>query len=276
MKRWSRLWTAIIGTVLLAATPALAQDETTEVAYGPIGFEVPEALGASVNVTSVPRTDLDPPFLVATIYGERAISSRIPRVGDGPTVVTAFRVADAEDVVDVSAQVDALRTILDERPELAPGTADDGLPFLPVTPGNQLLQSRPVYVDTPTVSGVAYLTAFEQAGEGGPLDRFPLTSTSVLATFQGLSADGTWYVSVVQELETSLFPAEPSGRDVRRAAQDWDAYLAESLTSIDAASPGDFVPSLDAFDALVGSLDLSTTSPVEPSPSSEARPAPGG
>lgn len=275
MKRWSRLWAAIVGTLLLAATPALAQDETTEVAYGPIGFEVPEALGASVNVTSVPRTDLDPPFLVATIYGERAISSRIPRVGDGQTVVTAFRVADAEDVADVSAQVDALRTILDERPDLA-AADDEGFPFLPITPGNQLLRSRPVYVDTPTVSGIAYLTAFEQAGEGGPLDRFPLTSTSVLATFQGLSADGTWYLSVVQELETALFPAEPSGRDVRRAAQDWDAYLADSVASIDAASPDDFVPSLDAFDQLVGSLSLSSSATVEPSPSSEARPAPGG
>lgn len=282
MTRWSSPLAALLGGLLLVATPVLAQDEMTDVAYGPLGFEVPAALGASVNFTSVPETVLDdtggypyPSRIMATVYGEREVATRAPRVGDGTTVVTAFRVAETDGMLAVAGQVEALQALLAERPDLA--TAEDSLPFLPVNPAFQLLRSRPVYVDTPSVSGVAYLTAFEQAGEGGPLDSFPLTSTSVLATFQGLSADGTWYVSVVQELDASILPAEPTGRDIRRAARDWDGYLADTAASLDAASPDDFVPSLDAFDALVSSLSLSAdAASAEPSPSSQERAAPGG
>jgi hypothetical protein len=88
-----------------------------------------------------------------------------------------------------------------------------------------------------------------------------------MATFQGLSSDGGWYVSVIQHLETSLFPEEPSLRDIRRAARQWDAYLAESVTALEAAASEDFTPSLETVEALVASLDIGATPSVVPSPS---------
>lgn len=283
MRMRSGLLVAIIGPLLLAATPVLAQDETTHVAYGPIGFDVPAALGVSVNLASVPETAPDdpavypyPPRLMATVYGEREVGKRAPQVGGGSTVITVFRVADAEGKPAVATQVAALQAILETRPDLAASTTNDPLPFLPVTVAYQQLRARPAYVDTPFVSGISYLTAFEQAGEGGPLDSFPLTSTSLLATFQGLSTDGEWYVSVVQDLETSLLPDEPSPRDIRSAGRDWDGYLADTVASIQAGSPSDFTPSLDAVDALVSSITIPGESAPEPSPSGDARPAPGG
>jgi hypothetical protein len=265
---------------MVVTAPVLAEEPSVHVSYSPIGFDLPAALGTSADLTSVPATSPDdvvpyPPRLVVTIYGERNDLGRVPRVGAGPSVLTAFRIADTVGLETVARHVDTLRAILADRPDLSAFTTDRSVafPFLPARATPQLIRARPTYVDTPTVSGIGYLTAFEQAGEGGPLDSFPFTSTSVIATFQGISSDGRWYVSFVQELETSLFPAQPTARDIRRAAAHWDAYLEESVARLEAAPPADFTPSLDAVDALVRSLAVEApSSGVSPSPAPSATP----
>jgi hypothetical protein len=253
---------AIAAALLLVAIPAGAQDEGTRVTFGDIGFTLPAELGASVNATVTTAGDpdaesFDPPMpagTVFTFYEARDAGSRPPRIGGSPGGIHVYRTADMAEYDAASSQLEALRTILEERPDLTELTE---LPYLPRVNAAQVLVARPVYVDTDTVSGISYLAGFAQ-------DLFPFTSDSLIALFQGISADGEWYVSAFQALDTSVLPEEVSQREIRQAVRRWDEYLAETIAAIDAAGPDAFTPDLTAFDSLAGSLTLGAVEPVEP------------
>lgn len=251
--------------LLLVGVPAAALEPATPVTFGDVSLALPASLGSSVDISVSPGEDPGadtfggprPPALVFTIHPDRAEGSRLPRVGAGDTIIRAYRIDDLLDYDAAMDQVDALQTILDDRPDLRTFATPSGgaLPALPTSDLSQMLRARPIYIDTPSVSGIRYLTAYEQAGEGGPVDRFPLTSDSLVATFQGISTDGQWYLSVTQALETPLFPATPSQRDINRVNRRWDSYLNDALFKIKSAARTDFAPSLDTVDQLFRSLE---------------------
>lgn len=253
--------------MLLVAVPAVALEESTPVSFGDISVSIPVSLGDSVDISVSPGEDPDgesfaapplPPATVFTIHPGRREGTRLPRIGTGETIIRAYRIADLEDYDTALDQVDALQAILDDRPDLRPFTVpgSDALPELPIGDLGQVLRVRPIYVTTPTVSGIRYVAAHEHPGDGGPIDRFPFSSDSFGVVFQGISNDGEWYISVTQDLETTLFPDEPTARDMQRANNRWTTYLNESIFKLKSASREDFSPSLTTVDQLLRSLDV--------------------
>jgi hypothetical protein len=80
---------------------------------------------------------------------------------------------------------------------------------------------------------------------------------SIFYTFQGISADGAYYVSIIVWLDSSMLPAEV-GADF-----DWDAfyaapapYFTDLIATLNAAAPDAFVPSLTTLDAMVQSVSF--------------------
>ena len=140
---------------------------------------------------------------------------------------------------------------------MASGTS---LPHLPLFGAGQAIRARAEYVDTPQLSGVAYVAAFRQ-------DVSPFEAGDFWYLFQGLSADGTWYVSVSWVVEASGFPKHLSAREANRQANRWVAYLRESLAALNGAGPEAFTPPLTSLDALVRSITFDATPTSEPSPS---------
>ena len=112
-------------------------------------------------------------------------SIEIPRPLDSPGVARFYRVADLGRYEWASAQLEALTSLLEARPDLAshmtPGAdgSIDPLPFIVDDSAAQALDARARYVDTPEVAGVAYLTAFRQ-------DVSPFTAGDFWYTFQGI------------------------------------------------------------------------------------------
>lgn len=92
----------------------------------------------------------------------------------------------------VRARLDQLRVLLRTRPALA---SVPELPYLPLANAAQVLHAAEAYLSFPGGSGLRSLTIFRQ-------DFSPFLRREVLYTFQGLSTDGRWYVSLT-------FPAEP-------------------------------------------------------------------
>jgi hypothetical protein len=150
----------------------------------------------------------------------------------------------------------ALQNLLAARPDLAQymvwqqNMNDVALPFLPIYPAAQVIRAQAQYVDTGVVWGIRFLTTYAQ----GPM---PLVSNSVFYTFQGISVDGTRYVSVIFNLSSSMFPAA--------VAQDfnYDAFMADlswqfngNIATLNAAAPNAFTPWLTTLDALVQSLAI--------------------
>ena len=74
------------------------------------------------------------------------------------------------------------------------------MPMLPVDEAAaQVIAARVGYVDTPELTGIAYVTGFRQ-------DLFPFTRDDLQYTFQGLSNDGRWYVAVNWNLRATMLP----------------------------------------------------------------------
>jgi hypothetical protein len=260
-----KLWvtsTALMVCLTIGAGPAVAQDATHNVAFDGVAFSFDEVLGSGTSITQVPGqpSDAEQPFepdvahLAFTLYGPRDEGARVPRVGVAPSVVRFYRTADLTGTQSAQ-QLDELTSLLAERPDLAAymEVTDDGsgdsLPFVPVIPAAQVIRARAQYVDTAQVTGVAYVTVLRQ-------DISPFASSDFWYTFQGLSTDGSWYVSADFVVDASMFPEEVTVKDANRIADatHYPAYLKDSIQALNEAAPNAFAPPLTTIDALVQSI----------------------
>jgi hypothetical protein len=260
--------------LVLLGTPASAQGEFTGISFGGVSFAFGPELGASANATRVPEQPTEPeqtPFapdaahLTFTLYGPVPEFQRPPRVGDSRSVVRAYRIADFEGYEFASAQLDALRTLLEDRPSLDPfmdfsDLDGEPLPHMPADVGAaQSLRARATYIETPELAGIAYIVGYRQ-------DVFPFAAEDFWYSFQALSNDGQWYVAGDLVVEASMFPQRVRPRDAegfRRQAR-WRAYLQESVESLNDASPDAFSPPLTSIDVLIQSITFTPTIEGEP------------
>ena len=249
--------------LVFGAGPVLSQDATSTVSFDGVTFGFDQALGTSANITQVPGqpTDVeqpsgpDVPHLAFTLYGHRSEGAKVPRVGVAPGVVRFYRTADLAGSDQASQELESLTSLLSGRPDLAAfmEVADDGsgdpLSFLPVFPAAQVIRARAQYVETPQLAGIAYVTAYRQ-------DVYPFAAGDFWYTFQGLSADGSWYVAADFVVDASMFPEEVTAKDADRIADPdhYPAYLEDSVQALNEAAPDDFAPPLTTIDALVRSV----------------------
>lgn len=268
-----------VAAISLLAVPVQAQDSGTTVSFDGTGFTFDVDLGTSVSVTRVPAGPLDEeipggpdvPHVTFTLYGQKGEFDQTPRVGNAETTVRVYRVADLAGNEFAAQQAADLQQLLAERPDLTAteAVASDGsvapLPFLPAIPAAQVVHARGSHVDLPGLSGVAYLTAFRQ-------DVAPFIHNDFQYTFQGLTTDGAWYVSVNAIVDTELFPRELRPVAFDTIAKRWPRYLSKTIQTLDGAVPTDFTPSLDVIDALIATLTVGGVPASEPGPL--ASPAP--
>ncbi|MFN8420659.1 MAG: hypothetical protein U0528_15665 [Anaerolineae bacterium] len=135
--------------------------------------------------------------------------------------------------------------------EYAASTANP-LPFLPAVAAGQTIRARVRYLGTAAVSGISYVTAYQQAAE-------PLVQRDYLYTFQGISADGRYYISVVFRVSPESFPTTiPTDFDYQTFLSNLPAYLSESTAQLNSAAPESFAPALPLIDDLVQSFDFAS------------------
>ena len=248
----------MVSVLLFLGAPASAQDQFTAVSFDGVAFAFGPELGESVDATRVPGqpTDqqqevvpADAAHVTFTLYGPGQEGGRTPRVGFTGASVRAYRIADMAGYEAPSGQVDALRALLDDRSALAGfmTVSEDGgqpLPHVPVdTAAAQALRARARFIETSDLTGIAYLIGYRQ-------DFVPFTAGDFVYTFQAISTDGEWYVSGDFFVEAAGFPQRIRARDARDTARRWEAYLEESVRTLNAAAPDTFSPPLTAIDAL--------------------------
>jgi hypothetical protein len=251
----------------LLAFPVGAQDGGSSVGFNGVGFSFSPDLGSSVAIIQVTGAlpdspeDLDAPHLSFSLSNVRVERPTVPGPWRSDGVVSAYRTEDLEGADAAGEEYDELQTLLAERPDLgtfmvvSDDLNDEYLPYLPAANAGQLLRARAEYIDTPEVSGVAYVTAFAQ-------DLTRLAASDFWYTFQGLSADGAWYVGVSWVLTVDGFPARVGGAPPR----DYAGYLNRTIATINAADPETFSPSLTSLDALARSFTFAGVATGEPSP----------
>lgn len=129
----------------------------------------------------------------------------------------------------------------------------DQIPYLPLmVSAKEILIARVDYLDFQGGSGVRFLT---QSGNG----LAPVNNSALVYTFQGLTADGKYYVSAVlpvthPELGAETSPDEEMINAITADPGYYASYLAERTAWLNAQPAVIFTPDLDKLDALIRSI----------------------
>ena len=128
------------------------------------------------------------------------------------------------------------------------------LPFLPIQDSGQVFHTQEKFVSFQNGSGIRYVTQLSQA-------HFPLINNQdAFYTFQGITSDGKYYVSVIMPINLPYLAAD-YGADSNNPTnvQNSDTYPGYLSSMVDRLNQAEgeanpYAPSLASLDALVQSL----------------------
>jgi hypothetical protein len=262
------VWMIVFIVLSVLGTPVAAQGDTHRVVYDGIGFTFAASLATGLQIETIEGVPYSEDMHQCSIYPLHIRFSfvnyldgrayRLPYPLTAPQILVYPTEAMSEFGYEYSQQLDALDTLLDERPDLSAYSGatvrlpEVRLPFLPWVNSAQMLRSHPLYVETTDGgSGIRYVTRYSQEADH-------IHDPQLFYTFQGIVGGGAYYVSAIFPVRTGVLPEEADARDI-----DWDAfgaayisYLEEAFEQIDSLSDEDFAPSLNTLDVLVQSLSM--------------------
>lgn len=142
--------------------------------------------------------------------------------------------------------IDELQQTLINKPV---GGVMNNLPFLPMWNAAQMFSANVEYIDFQNGSGLRYLTMFGQA-------IYPIDNMNLFYTFQGITDDGRYYISAILPVIHGGLPNDGASLldDYEGFIENWDNYLAETLTFLEEQPPQSFLPNLEDLDALMSSF----------------------
>ncbi len=160
-------------------------------------------------------------------------------------------------------QENQLRGLLDG------AAASSPLPFLPVFNAAQVFHSNLVFLNFQNGSGIRYLTQFGQ-------DAGQLNNHSLFYTYQGLTADGAYYVAVILPIHSAILPARSADTAIPPGGEPfpdysstnfpaaYERYLEAIKIRLENQPAASFNPSLETLDALVMSLRVTGSPELTP------------
>lgn len=176
-------------------------------------------------------------------------------------------------VSDFDAQVRTLRALLAERPASAralasllrrPARGRDYLrgrmPFVPMYDMGEAVRARVSYLDFRNGAGVAFVATYT-------IEDTLVTNQALAYVFQGLTADGRYYVSAAFPVAAPFLPADYSDEEAARhglklpdfspaAQRKYKNYLAATARKLEALAPDRYRPRLRPLDDLLRSLHV--------------------
>jgi hypothetical protein len=127
--------------------------------------------------------------------------------------------------------------------------ASGALPFLPVFNAAQMVQVKPVFLDFQNGSGVRFITQFGQAS-------WPVYNQGMIYTFQGLTADGNYYISVIMPLSHPELAQYDNFEPDNTFYDNVDQFMKDQVSMLNSQPDDSFTPSLTDLDAMVKSLKV--------------------
>lgn len=126
--------------------------------------------------------------------------------------------------------------------------AAERLPFLPPFNAAQVFHVLEQRLDSEHSSGIRYLTLYSQGIVG--VDNY-----NIFYTYQGISADGRYYIAAVLPINSSLLSDEQlTQAELETIAIDYEAYITSMTDFIKADNGASLSPTLAALDAMMMSL----------------------
>ncbi len=142
------------------------------------------------------------------------------------------------------------------------------LPFLPVFNAGQVFRAQFKMLPSLAGKGYRFVTKYAQ-------DASPVTNQSTFYTYQGLSSDGQYFISVIMPVSVSVLPETmesptPPGGVAAPALTDPDygnkysTYVQQVAATLDGLPGSQFTPNLDLLDAMVSSISMNTVTGLIP------------
>lgn len=109
------------------------------------------------------------------------------------------------------------------------------------------------YLDFQNGSGVGFVTYYAQ-------DASPITADRIFYTFQGLTTDGKYYITVYHPVTTALLPTDANtalgGKSYDEWAKDYQAYLDKLVADLNGLNPAAYTPNLTLIENLIQSISV--------------------
>ncbi len=132
-------------------------------------------------------------------------------------------------------------------------TGSSALPFLPIFPAAQVFHAQYRQLPFQSGEGIRYMTIFAQYFA-------PVNNHDLFYTYQGLTSDGQYWVSAILPINHPSLPANadnpPGGMSWEEFSNGYDSYSADMTNQLNSQPADSFVPSLNALDALVASIQV--------------------
>jgi hypothetical protein len=152
------------------------------------------------------------------------------------------------------------------RPDVIPGLVTDlqaliaggvpgssYIPFLPIFNAAQTFHASYSLDPFMDGGGLRFLTLYAQYFA-------PVNNQDLFYTYQGLTSDGLYWVSAILPVNHVILPETadppPGGMTWEQFSANYEVYIADMITQLEAQTPGSFSPTLTALDELVSSISI--------------------
>ena len=135
--------------------------------------------------------------------------------------------------------------------QIAGRSLEKNIALLPMFNAMQIFHSHVKLLESGGSRGVRFVTMYTQWTP-------PINNEEIFYAYQGLSADGQHWISVLIPVTHAMLPADDtiSGVDPRTWAAGWRNYLDEILPQLEAQPDDSFAPSLLELDKIVMDIQV--------------------
>lgn len=224
----------------------------TNVTCNLLSFYLDPALGSSYSCQTIAESNSSemPSFGIYPEYTEISISG-YPLSGKFfEPHIDVFPVSRFNELLPdvVPARVAALQAFISSG---IPAAGE--LPLLPVFNAAQTFSSQVAVIPFQNGQGVRFLTLYAQYFA-------PINNTDLFYTFQGLTADGQYWISAVLPINNAILPADsmtlPSGQTMDTFSNNYSNYIGDITAQLNAQSADSFIPTITMLDALINSITI--------------------
>ncbi len=222
----------------------------TEFSGGSISFAYPDSLAGDAifeEHDGFPNDELAPiPDFTTISFADYILSDTF--------ISPVIYIFEAEEYRAVNDYAEQAINLLDEG--LADSSVFDAafeMPFLPLYNAAQVFHASLKLIDFNGGSGLRYLTMYAQ-------DAVPVINEGLFYTFQGLTDDRRYYISLVMPVNNPGLPADLEvffssiDDDYEAFFDNYHEFLEEGLEILDQSDDETFTPALNVLDDLVMTL----------------------
>lgn len=221
-----------------------------------LSFYLDPELGSGVDCTTVAEnatTDIPMDIFIYPTHTELLINNyRYSKTQFPPQIIVYPVTRFSELLPDVVPQ-----RVADLLAYKSSGTWNGGeVPFLPPLPMLQSFYSHDTRILFINGEGVRFITDYNESNH-------PLSNRTIFYTFQGLTNDGKYWVSVKLPVSNPVLPDDadiidlPEGYSNETWFQEYDSYIELITSTLQPQSPASFSPNLEILDHLVNSIIVS-------------------